>query len=116
MSATLIGNNVTVKINGAVSGTATASGGSATIYTAPANGYAIVNVCIDLSGSAGSITVAGRKVLVFNSGFLGPIAASSFVAGGFTVYVGPSQALAIVADAAGYNRAVASGVEFINSP
>lgn len=106
MSATLVSSNTTIKINAAISnGVATNGfvGNSATAYTAPANGYAIVNIF--LSGNGPRATVAGRTVTSSTTGNQG-------------VYVGPSQALAVVQDGATGPSAsmVVSGVEFVNTP
>lgn len=105
MSATLIGNNVTVKINGAVSNSASATSGATTLYTAPATGYAIVNLFCTAFGSSGTFTVGGRVVHSFTGVSTVPI----------VVYVGPSQVVQITATGAA-NTGVISGVDFVNSP
>jgi hypothetical protein len=101
MSATLVSSNTTIKVNAAVSGSGTAgSGGNANIYTAPANGYAIVQVGVS-TGGFGSWQVGGRAV-----------------AAGSTIhfYVGPNQTVTAINGSGFSNTAVCSGVEFINTP
>ncbi len=107
MSATLVSSNTTIKVNGAVSGTAStpALGGSATIYTAPANGYAIVQISCTVYGNPTTVSVGGRQVVVFGA----------VNAGTQGVYVGPSQGLTL-STGGGVSTVVASGVEFINTP
>lgn len=98
MSATLIGNNVTLKVNAAVSGSSSAS--STPIYTAPASSYALLNVYVASGGGfvVGGVTVAG---VAANTTFTG-------------VVVGPGQTLAT---SLGNAVLVAvSGVSLINSP
>lgn len=104
MSATLIGNNVTTKISNAVSATASTA---TTLYTAPANSWALINVCVVPSAASGSVTVASRKVIDFASS-----SASIQLSG---VAVGPGQAVATTIGGGTVNFYI-SGVEFINSP
>lgn len=84
------GQNTTIKVNAAVS----ASGSNTTLYTAPANGYAILNAYLP---AAGNITVAGQIVNAVGGNSI-------------AIYVGPGQAVACVSSAS------ISGVEFINTP
>lgn len=84
-------SNTTIKVNGAVSAR---SVGAGTLYTAPATGYAILNVTLE---SSGTLTLAGRTILVLSTTQL--------------IYVGPSQALACTSGT--FN---ATGVEFVNTP
>ena len=106
MSATLVSSNTTIKMNAAVSASSTATFGN-TMYTAPANGYAIVNV--NKAGGVGNatITVGGVRI---NTATASPLAYQS-------IYIGPSQSFAWssgAAEAAG--MITISGVEFVNTP
>jgi hypothetical protein len=97
MSATLVSSNTTIKVNAAVGNTVTGNG---TVYTAPADGYAIVNLV--LSGSwGGTVRVGGRDLL-------------SNATTQNTIYIGPSQSLVVSSYSAGTLNI--SGVEFINTP
>jgi hypothetical protein len=85
------------KVSGAVAAT---SSGSATLYTAPASGFAIINVYC--SAASQTVSVGGQQIFAAPSGggALGP------------VYVGPSQAVECVA---GGNPVRISGVAFTNA-
>lgn len=100
MSATLIGNNVTTKVSAAVSVSSTTTGVK---YTAPATGYAIVQVW--WSATTGTPTWA------IATGKTAPAASTAFT----TLYLGPSQNLEVVTNASAVTFYVA-GVEFVNSP
>lgn len=125
MSATLIGNNVTLKVSAAIATSRTSNG---TAYTAPANGYAIINLSFIANGGAGyaHVTVGGQPAQYFYAGtnqYVAPKmdgnssnsgATGSSGNGNCTIYVGPSQ---VVATAGMSNAEVRfSGVEFVNSP
>jgi len=97
MSATLVSSNTTIKVNGAVSATTTFS---ATVYTAPANSYAILNLFTNSSFN-GQILVGGQ--IVANG-------ASQI----YTIYVGPSQSVSTLFQTTG--TMYISGVNFINTP
>lgn len=99
MSATLVSSNTTIKVNAAVS--ANNSSTSGTIYTAPANGYAIVNILN--SNAANTVSIGGQ--LVISAVLINP--SNIF-------YVGPSQAITYAAGA--INQIRISGVEFVNTP
>ena len=106
MSATLVSSNTTIKVNAAVSATNTANNNTVTVYTAPAGGYAIVQVfCSQMSATSAVATVGGRTFmnLSVNSNLQG-------------IYVGPSQSLQIVGTGFGNVTLLASGCEFINTP
>lgn len=105
MSATLVSSNTTIKVNAAVSASQTANNSTVTLYTAPANGYAIVQLYFGTVATGGSASVAGRIVL---------IAAANATAYG--IYIGPSQALTVTSNAPGNVNLLASGVEFVNTP
>jgi len=85
------------EINAAVSNSRTSTG---TLYTAPATGFAIVNLAT-FGGGASTFTVDGRRVHV---------GTESYVQG---IYVGPSQVLAVTIG--GGETAQVSGVEFVNA-
>jgi hypothetical protein len=105
----------TLKTNAAISGSAninTASG-VVTLYTAPANGYAIVQIGISHPASGfttGTIYIAGRP-------FFSSVGSANLVQNGtFAYYVGPSQAVTGQYTAATAAIFYVVGVEFINSP
>lgn len=105
MSATLVSSNTTLKVNAAVSYSNPALATSGTIYTAPANGYAIINLLVAASGSM-DIQIAGRRIN--NTLTINP--AQQF-------WVGPSQSVTWSSGVSQSAGAVqASGVEFVNTP
>lgn len=92
-------SNVTIKVNAAVFANYTGGGaGNVTMYTAPANGYAIVGL-LRLSGSTS----------VFINGILISVSASpaSFF------HLGPGQSFQVASGVS--NFATLQGVEFVNS-
>lgn len=108
MSATLVSSNTTIKVNVGVNG-ANALAGSGTLYTAPANGYAIVH--LTKTTTLGNITysIAGR--VIFTTG-------TAVLAASQAYYVGPSQSVSWSSSVPGENANTifAVGVEFINTP
>jgi hypothetical protein len=104
------------KINAAIAGGTSIISGSATIYTAPANAFAIVQISVivnaGISGASYNIVSGGGYVV-------NPVSVS---AGGSStqmimgIYVGPSQS--VVANlsnfGAGSNAINITGVEFKN--
>jgi len=94
--------NVGIKIAGAVS----ASGLSGTLYTAPANAYAIVNVFWVEGTSASSLTVGGQLVLSTNVTYAGSIT---------SLYVGPGQSISATIISTGGKAYRVVGVSFINT-
>lgn len=125
-------NNTTVKANASI---AAASGGFANgnLYTAPANGYAIINIGVGVGSGNGSmgVTVGGQYVAErSNNGTSGgtsiaggAIPAANMQYGGTGahvqsltgVYVGPGQTVAAVGTG-GLVYAWISGTEFVNTP
>lgn len=103
--ATYSGNS-TIKVNGAVSGYQTrGSTGSTAVYTAPANGYALVNIRFAWSGGTHELRIGGRT--------LGTTSGSTFTG----VTVGPGQSVEVFnAGVGGSCEAWVSGVEFVNTP
>jgi hypothetical protein len=97
MSATLVSSNTTIKVNAAVGATFATNG---TVYTAPADGYAIVNLVLS-GGFNATVQVGGRNIL-------------STASTQNTVYIGPSQSLVVSFYSAG--TLWISGVSFINTP
>lgn len=119
MSATLIGNNVTLKISSAVSATVSANNTTSTLYTCPANSYAILNVYVTSSSAStsNSIQVDGKTVILLGNGAVVPsVTTTSSASAGFTLYVGPSQVITVVSAGIGVVTANVTGVCFINSP
>ena len=118
MSATLISSNVTIKVSAAVDATATANANTQTIYTAPANGYAIVQFAVTTNaGSAGSVSVGSRAMMTFASGNTFPTMTASTASMSLPIaYLGPSQEIKITANTGANVTCVVTGVAFINSP
>lgn len=110
-------SNVSLKVNAAISNAVT----SGTLYTAPATGYAIVNLFITSTSGNATIRVGGRDVLqAYNPGSEhissnAPVDNGSPGVSGISaqgIMVGPSQAVTVV----GTGTFQISGVEFINTP
>jgi hypothetical protein len=115
-----------VKINAAVSATGSATRStvgvtSTVIYTAPANGYAIIEVVASLTGTAG---VAASAYVIVGANYI--LENNTVTSGTNTkdvnklgVYVGPGQSLTAVAEISGGGSATSgvsiAGVEFVNS-
>lgn len=97
--------NSAIKINAAVS--ATGSGAGSTLYTAPANGYAEIQILMSaISATSSTLTIGTRPAEV--------LTAVQTVAVSFTV--GPSQAVAFTATGGAATATwTMSGVEFVNS-
>lgn len=91
-------SNQTIKVSAAVANSRTSSG---TIYTCPANSYAILNAYIAVAND--SIAVGGVTALTDTANNIMK-----------TIYVGPSQT--VVTTHGGSGLITVSGVEFINSP
>lgn len=89
------------KVSGAVQ--AGGSGPNAGLYTAPANGYAIINVSV--STTATIVTVNTQQVPIFAGFHAGAAGGCS------TIYVGPGQVVAVTSGG-GWDF---TGVEFTNS-
>jgi hypothetical protein len=100
MGLGVISANISTKVSAAVDAVGTTT---STLYTCPANSYAILNAVISAGGSGASITVAGNTIL-----------STAFGDRQMTIYVGPAQAVACTAT--GGAEVSISGVEFINSP
>lgn len=95
-----------IKINTAVTNGIIGTG--ATLYTAPSNAYAIVQLSIISTGAGDTtISVGGRTVYVVS------LAASTKHNLLFNIYVGPGQILAYTAPAV--SSIDVSGVSFINT-
>lgn len=113
-----------IKVNAGVN----ASGSTnITLYTAPATGYAIVQLSFlgNASGSYAEVSVASRPVMRFfcssvPSGVAPKVESTQTLSAGgastgtpsVTVYVGPSQALSMTQS--GGPTVYVTGVEFIN--
>ena len=119
-----------IKVNGAASGTATVSSATnSTAYTAPATGYALIQIGLSRdSGSAQAdiqVKIGGRAIYTvrgWTTAFPAdlPASNSSGVAQGGTLngfVVGPSEAVTIFATnyTGGSYTLVVSGVELINT-
>ena len=79
-------------------GVSNATTSTGTLYTAPASGYAILNLYVQ-SGAVVGVEVGGNIVFDENTGFHG------------TIYVGPSQAVTVFSNI-GTATVSISGVEF----
>lgn len=102
MSATLVSSNTTIKVNGNVSGTASTFGAglSGVLYTAPANGYAIVQVATQFGGIT-SWEIGGRIATFLSTP-------------NFPIHVGAGATVRF--NCSGSAAGVVSGVEFVNTP
>lgn len=103
-----------IQVNGAVINTVTANNNTQVLYTAPAGGYAIVNVSVSQAVVAGTIRIAATQMIAFGAGNVFPVFGTANVASTCTLYVGPSQALSVTAAGVGNVIASVSGVEFIS--
>jgi hypothetical protein len=118
-----------IKVNGAVSASVSSGAGTtAPIYTAPANGYAMVNVSmyVTVSGASAGINyvvVGGRRVMtMFVPASLAGVTTPSYdltstrlvQASPGTIFVGPGQELRGIVSIGTIVFDV-SGVEFVNS-
>lgn len=101
MSATLVSSNTTLKVNAAVSNSSSVNG--TTLYTAPANGYAVVNLTLSATAGTTTAAVGTRTVLAVTA--TGTVYQQ--------IFIGPSQALVITLTT---GSGQVSGVEFINTP
>lgn len=99
MSATLVSSNTTIKVNAAVTAARDSNG---IVYTAPANGYAIVHVYQNGTFNL-TMTAAGAVAGILNSQ-IGLVA----------FYLGPGHAIEITSYSSGY--AYVYGVSFVNTP
>lgn len=109
MAAGIFTANTTIKISAAVAQNATAT----SVYTCPANSYAILNAAVTTATNAGTITVGGQAVITFSASALFPNPTASAGAVQCTLYVGPGQTVAVTGTS---NVIRVAGVEFINSP
>lgn len=91
-----------IVVNAAVAASASTN---VTLYTAPATGYAIINVSPQGAAATASILVGGKQVCNFDASALQRTAVQ--------IFVGPSQAVSMQSHSAG--TVDISGVEFINS-
>lgn len=117
-------SNTTIKLNAAVSATATittssGTSNSATVYTAPASTYAIINL-YDVTSTSGAPPSPSFAVSVGGRTFYTATTATSTQFTG--IYVGPGQAVAISssqgvgAGSSTSHTCQVSGVNFTNTP
>lgn len=114
MAGAIFANNVTIKISSAVNSTATIAASTTTMYTVPANSYAIVTVMwlpsgngdCTLSNTGSSTTTMSTKVATL-TGVISRI-------GDPQMYLGPGQALKMICTNGG--DYYVTGVCFVNSP
>lgn len=103
-----------IRVNGAIAASRSSDG---TIYTAPANGYAIIN-CHASAGTGGFLINIGSVTAYRFSDTATTASPQSGVSGNavgsVTLYVGPSQVVA-VASYSGTKGLTISGVEFVSS-
>ena len=110
--ATTVITKGSIAISGAVSATGTTS---ATLYTCPASSYAIINVYCSISAfSAGSSLSVGGRTVWANTAGAGALPAGFGTNAGFTLYVGPSQAVTWATSDTGPQVRI-SGVQFTNT-
>ena len=104
MSATLVSSNTTIKMNAVVNASATNTSG--TLYTAPANGYALVQVSFSGTGSiTGSMDIGSATIFSVNA---------SYQVNGLVV--GPSQSVTYSGTTTGTIFFAVSGASFVNTP
>lgn len=113
MSGAIFANNVTIKISAGITTTANYGTGTNTLYTVPANSYAIVHVAWQ-GGGAGTIklsvvgsTTVDITTLITTSTSIGEYSGQ--------IYLGPGQILKSVTTASNHDIYV-MGVCFVNSP
>lgn len=132
-------SNTTIKISAAIATTDTSTTTeTVTIYTAPANSYAILNIHLQCTTNNAAVfpsayaVVATRRVLslttvgspkkaVSSSGYTGPdiVANDIYTASVSGIMVGPGQTVALNNTISGSGQSTTmhiSGVSFINSP
>jgi len=98
--------NDTIKVSGAI---AAQSNSGATLYTAPANGYAVIQATFyPGSGSTPTLSVGGRTVWQGNGGV-----GVQFMD---NIHVGPGQAVVCAQGGPTTTIFEISGVQFSNSP
>lgn len=110
MSATLVSSNTTLKVNAGISAGNSFGQSSGTLYTAPANGYAIVH--LSKLGTFGAVlfTIGGKNA---TTAATAAFASNSYPA----LYVGPSQSVSWSGGSSeGANTVNVNGVEFVNTP
>lgn len=124
MSGAVISSNTTIKISGSVGASLTANG---TLFTCPANSYAVVSISAFFSSGGCDFRVDGRTIASIenkgvpnSSAFSGQFyGGTNTIAGQYNIHtgihIGPSQVLTI-ANFSGVGTTVVSGVIFINSP
>jgi hypothetical protein len=109
-------SNTTIKVSAAISATSNASSG--TLYTVPANCYAIItsvgaSVFGGSGGTSATVSITGA-VLVTDSGTAAAEARAFYVGG---IYLGPGHSVSYTTSSAGGTRyGFAYGVLFINTP
>lgn len=115
MSGAVISSNTTFKVNGAVSATDNAGTlNTTTLYTAPANGFAIIQIYFLNSSSGGTATEIRINDLKYYFYQDISVEKTESLNG---VYIGPSQTVKVVFSASTSASLVnITGVEFINSP
>lgn len=96
-----------IKVNALVAATGAAASG--TLYTAPASGYAVIQVNATLSGGTTEITLSVGGALVLDA------TSSTLNAVNTGIHVGPNQAVTYTRVGGGTGSVKISGVEFINS-
>lgn len=115
--------NTTLKVSAAVSASIATTSTSGTLYTCPANSYALLNVHCETNGTSGHTAfaaVAGAVVCqvdYYTRNNSERSSVSSFCkAISHGVIVGPGQSLTYEKTAQTTTRVYISGVAFINSP
>lgn len=108
MSATLVSNNVTIKISSAVTASQSTGGGGGTptLYTVPASSYLIFQWMATTVVATNYVRLVVDGNLVYHA-----TATYQYVTG---IYAGPGAVIAHHGDGAG--ASVLSGVLFANSP
>lgn len=104
-------SNTTLKVSAAVAASALAPISPTTVYTCPANAYAVLNLVASKSGT-GSVTVGGIDLI--------PAGEYATPAGSYIrltgVHVGPGQTVVANSSIGNAVNLYVSGVAFINTP
>ena len=105
MSATLVSSNTTIKVNGAVNTSRSSTGA---IYTAPSNGYAIINWFLDITVTGANCSISDGSIVLYSS--------STTDGQAYGYYLGPGLSLSLSIGGGASATAYLRGVEFINTP
>lgn len=121
MGLSVIASNTSIKISAAIdaSGTNNGTNDTDTLYTCPANSYAIVQLTFN-EGAGGAATFkidTNPIITAINNTFNGQVDRGGTYGMLTNVFIGPSQVLSVTWIGASTNATCrVTGVEFTNSP